>query len=83
MKTTACMIGRKAVSLATMLLLSLGAGAALADGEPTDPGDLYPHEPLVCAEDPEEGLPGAEWVDDAAGELVAAAVRLLVVIAAP
>ena len=80
MKTRACRNGWKAVAAAGIAVLSLGAGAALADGEPTDP-DAVPQVPLRCPEDPESGLPGAEWIGEAGGGLAEAAARVVVLIA--
>lgn len=81
MKTTVCRIRRNVVPVAMALFLALGAGAALADGEPTDPGDATPQWPLLCPDDPEGGLPGTDWIDVGSGGAVATAARLVVMIA--
>ena len=80
MKTRACRTGWKLFVSALIVSLSLGVGAALADGEPTDP-DATPQQPPVCPEDPESDLPGGEWMPSGGGGLVVLAVRGLVAIA--
>jgi hypothetical protein len=80
-------MGRKAVFV--VMLLTLCAGTALANGEPTDPDDLLPALLPALPQCPED--PISEWPDeypparDSGPDtgVIAAAVRLLLTITMP